>query len=129
LAKAVTYRCVGTLDTFLWSWLVTGHAGKASAIASVEVFTKIALYYLHEKAWRLLPWAPQARTRSLIKAVSWRVVGGLDTFMLSLIITGNARFAVSIVSIEALTKIALYYFHERVWRMISWGRLEDPAEA
>ncbi len=75
-----------------------------------------------------MTWAPQARTRSLVKAISWRIVGGLDTFVLSLIITGNAKFAVSIVSIEALTKIVLYYFHERVWRMISWGRLEDPAQ-
>jgi uncharacterized membrane protein len=120
---------VGTLDTFVWSWLVTGHLGSAGAIASIETFTKIGLYYVHERVWRLLAWAPQARTRSLVKAISWRVVGGIDTFILSLVITGNAKFAVSIVSIEALTKIGLYYLHERVWRRIAWGRLEEPATA
>lgn len=125
LAKAVTWRAVGTLDTFIWTWVVTGHFGSAGAVASMETFTKIGLYYVHERLWRLLRWAPQARTRSLIKAISWRLVGGLDTFTLSFIVTGSAKYAVSIMSIEAFTKIGLYYVHERIWRRIAWGRLED----
>ncbi len=64
--------------------------------------------------------------RSLVKAVSWRLVGSLDTFILSLLVTGSAKYAVSIATAEALTKIALYYVHERVWRLVSWGRLEAP---
>jgi uncharacterized membrane protein len=125
LAKAVTWRMVGTLDTFLWSLLVTHRAATAGTIASFEIFTKIGLFYLHERAWRLLKWAPNSHIRSFIKAVSWRFVGSLDTFLLSLIVTGNAKYAVSIASIEALTKIALYYLHERAWRLASWGRLES----
>jgi len=124
LAKAVTWRAVGTLDTFVWSWLITGHPGAAGAIATLETFTKIFLFYLHERAWRLLPWAPDAHLRSLIKAVSWRAVGSLDTFILSLLVTGNARHAASIAVVEVLTKIILYYLHERAWRRVPWGRLE-----
>ena len=125
--KGVTWRIIGTLDTFLWSWLVTGHPIAAGAIASLETFTKIALFYLHERLWRLIRVAPQSRWRSLIKAVSWRLVGSLDTFILSYIVTHRLRYAVSIASIEALTKIALYYVHERVWRRVAWGRLEAAA--
>ncbi|MBW8813101.1 MAG: DUF2061 domain-containing protein [Caulobacterales bacterium] len=124
LAKAVTWRAVGTLDTFLWGWLVTGHPLTAGAIASLETVTKIFLFYLHERGWRLMPWAPQARVRSLAKAVSWRVFGSLDTMTLSLIVTGSPTYAVSIASGEAVTKIALYYLHERAWRRVAWGRLE-----
>ena len=124
LAKAVSWRVIGTLDTFIWSWLITGHASWASAIAATEIGTKIALFYLHERAWRLLRWAPNAHLRSLIKAVSWRFFGSLDTFVLSLIFTGSAKYAVSIATAEALTKIALYYLHERAWRRVAWGRLE-----
>ena len=124
LAKAVSWRVVGTLDTFLWSWLITGHASWAGAIAATEIATKILLFYLHERAWRLLRWAPNAHLRSLIKAVSWRFFGSLDTFVLSLIYTGSAKYAVSIATAEALTKIALYYVHERAWRRVKWGRLE-----
>jgi uncharacterized membrane protein len=127
LAKAVTWRAIGTADTFLWSWLITGHPIAAGTIASLETLTKIALYYIHERVWRLLRFAPNARWRSLVKAVSWRLVGSMDTFMLSLLVTGNARYAISIASVEALTKIVLYYFHERVWRRVAWGRLDDTA--
>jgi uncharacterized membrane protein len=126
LAKAVSWRAVGTLDTFLWGWIVTGHPGNAGAIASLETVTKIALYYLHERLWRLAPWAPDAHLRSLLKAVSWRLLGSLDTFILSFLVTGRLRYAASIAGGEALTKIVLYYLHERLWRRVAWGRLDEP---
>jgi uncharacterized membrane protein len=129
LAKGVTWRLVGTADTFLWSWLITHQPVAAGTIASLETFTKIALFYGHERMWRLFPWAPNAHVRSLTKAVSWRLIGSLDTFVLSLIVTGSGRYALSIASVEALTKIALYYLHERAWRRVRWGRLEAPAAA
>lgn len=128
LAKAVTWRAVGTLDTFLWSWLITGHPVAAGTIASLETVTKIVLFYAHERAWRLIKWAPSARVRSLAKAVSWRVFGSLDTTMLTFLVTGSIKYAVSVASAEAVTKIALYYVHERIWRKVAWGRFEAPAE-
>ncbi len=129
LVKAVTWRAIGTADTFLWSWLITHEPVSAASIAATEVLTKIVLFYLHERLWRLIRVAPNSRWRSLTKAFSWRFVGSLDTFILSMIFTGSAKYAVSIATAEALTKIVLYYLHERGWRMIKWGRLEDkPAE-
>jgi uncharacterized membrane protein len=124
LAKGVTWRIVGTADTFLWSWLIIHQPVAAGTIASLETFTKIILFYGHERLWRLFPWAPNARLRSLMKAISWRLVGSLDTFILTMLVTGRLRYAVSIAGVEALTKIALYYVHERVWRRVRWGRLE-----
>jgi len=129
LAKGVSWRVIGTLDTFIWSLLITRQPFSAGSIAGLETFTKIALFYLHERAWRLLPWGPDTHLRSLIKAVSWRLVGSLDTFMLSLLVTGKARYAVSIAGAEAFTKIGLYYVHERIWRRVRWGRLETSPEA
>ena len=119
LAKAISWRAIGSLDTFVWSWLITGHAGAAGAIASIETVTKIGLYYGHERLWRAAPWAVNAHSRSLTKAVAWRLLAGLDTFVLSWLVTGNAKFAVSILSIEALTKIGLYYLHERAWLWVA----------
>ena len=126
LTKGVTWRAVGTADTFLWSWLITHEPMSAGAIASTEVLTKIVLYYVHERLWRLIRWAPNGHVRSMTKAVTWRFVGSLDTFLLSLLITGNGRYAVSIATVEALTKIVLYYLHERAWRLSPGGRLEAP---
>lgn len=64
----------------------------------------------------------EAHTRSLIKAISWRITGSIDTFVISLIVTGKISLAGTIASVEVITKIALYYFHERVWAIVTWGR-------
>jgi len=54
--KAASWRALGSLDTFLLGWLFTGHAGVAGAIAGTEVFTKILLYYGHERVWSSIRW-------------------------------------------------------------------------
>lgn len=64
----------------------------------------------------------EAHRRSLAKAVSWRVTGTLDTFILSWVITGDVRIAGTISAVEVVTKIGLYYLHERVWAKIRWGK-------
>lgn len=53
LIKGITWRIVGTIDTIMIAWLVTGKIHMAVSIGSVEVFTKILLYYLHDRAWEL----------------------------------------------------------------------------
>lgn len=60
--------------------------------------------------------------RSIAKAVSWRVLGTLDTIVISWVITGQIAMALSIGSIEVLTKMVLYFFHERLWNIIKWGK-------
>ena len=60
---------------------------------------------------------------SLLKTISWRVVGTIDTITISYIITGEVKSALSIGSIEVVSKMILYYFHERIWtRASSWRR-------
>lgn len=62
--------------------------------------------------------------RSIIKTVSWRTVGTIDTMVISYFITGNLVMAVSIGSIEVVTKMVLYYFHERAWNATDFGRIK-----
>jgi len=64
----------------------------------------------------------EAHSRSLAKAVSWRLTGSLDTFVISFIVTGHVTVAGSIAATELITKIVLYYLHERAWTFIPWGR-------
>lgn len=68
----------------------------------------------------------EAHRRSFVKAISWRTLGSIDTFVLSWLFTGNAKAAGAIASTEVITKIALYYFHERVWSSIKWGAQRGP---
>ena len=53
--------------------------------------------------------------RHALKTVTWRIVGTLDTFILSWIITGSVEIGATIGAVEIVTKMVLYYFHERVW--------------
>ncbi len=67
--------------------------------------------------------------RSVVKAISWRVTGTLDTIVISWLITGQLKFALSIGFIEVFTKMLFYYFHERLWHKIKLGRTvvaEEP---
>jgi uncharacterized membrane protein len=63
-----------------------------------------------------------SHSRSVAKAVSWRVTGSIDTFVLSFIFTGSIGIAGSIAGTEAITKMILYYFHERAWSGIGWDQ-------
>ena len=64
----------------------------------------------------------ESHARSVAKAVSWRATGSVDTFLLSYVITGSPVFAGSIALTEVVTKILLYYAHERVWSLVGWGK-------
>lgn len=59
--------------------------------------------------------------RSLAKAVSWRVTGTIDTFIISWAITGQPLLASGIALTEIMTKVILFWFHERIWSRIAWG--------
>ena len=61
LAKAVSWRITGTVDTFLISWLITGQALIASGIALTEIMTKVFLFWLHERVWNRIVWAETNR--------------------------------------------------------------------
>ena len=60
--------------------------------------------------------------RSLAKTISWRVVGTLDTIIITWLITRTLTIAFSVGAIELVSKMILYFFHERVWNSIKWGK-------
>lgn len=70
----------------------------------------------------------ESHPRSFVKAVTWRALGSIDTFILSYLYTGNTAAAGAIAGTEVFTKIFLFYFHERIWSLIHWGHL-TPTEA
>ena len=53
--------------------------------------------------------------KSLLKAISWRIVGTVDTMMIAYVLIGDTKVAFSIGSVEVFTKMLLYYLHERAW--------------
>ena len=80
--------------------------------------------------------APTARSRSLVKAITWRMLGSIDTFIISFVVATlfhspmrhAASIAGSIAMTETVTKIFLFYFHERIWARVPWGRADVVVE-
>ena len=127
--KGVSWRLVGTIDTFVLAYVIFGEVKIAAPIAATEVFTKIFLYYLHERIWNIIKcgrkFGKPSHFRSLIKGVSWRFFGSLDTVFISLFYSGNILNSFKLGGTEVLTKIGLFYLHERLWSIIKWGRIYE----
>lgn len=62
------------------------------------------------------------KKRSLVKAITWRVGGSISTLLLAFVFTGSVSIAAGVCIVDIVLKLVLYYFHERAWDNISWGR-------
>ena len=126
IAKTITWRLVATIDTILLSWIITGNPLTGVKIGLAEVITKMGLYYLHERVWFKMNLTKEghvleSRKRHIAKTVTWRMVGTIDTMILSWIISGNPLVGVKIGAGELITKMLFYYLHERAWYRINFG--------
>jgi uncharacterized membrane protein len=68
----------------------------------------------------------ETRRRSLVKSLSWRFLAGIITTLVVLAITGRLQFAAEVGTIDTLVKLLVYFFHERAWNRINYGRLQTP---
>lgn len=94
-----------------------------AAAAQQAICVKI-IYSWRAGDTRLIPsWlGAETHARSVLKAISWRTLGTVDTFVISWFMTGKVQVAGSIAILEVGTKVAWYYLHERIWAAIAWGR-------
>ncbi len=122
--KGVSWRIVGTMDTIVISIFLTGQVSTAFKIGFTEVLTKVVLYYFHERVWVYFAKEKALdKKNSFIKAVTWRTVGTIDTMLLGWFYSGNPMTGLKIGLTEVLTKIALYYAHERLWARVPTGTI------
>ena len=68
----------------------------------------------------------ESNTRSIAKAISYRVLGSLTTGFIVFVFSGNVMTSVGVGALDIIMKIALYYLHERLWNHISYGRQRPP---
>lgn len=120
IAKTITWRILGTLDTFLLSWFISNDVTVGIQIGVFELVTKMVLYYVHERLW-FKSKVKSTNKRHILKTFSWRGIGTLDTIILSWIITGSPLTGVKIGGAEVITKMLLYYGHEKLWYRINYG--------
>ncbi|WP_299119809.1 DUF2061 domain-containing protein [uncultured Winogradskyella sp.] len=120
LAKTITWRIIGTLDTILLSWFISNDFNIGIQIGVFELITKMILYYIHERVW-FKSTIKDSNKRHIFKTFSWRGVGTLDTIVLGWVITGNPVIGLKIGVAEVITKMLLYFGHEKLWYQVNYG--------
>ncbi len=68
----------------------------------------------------------ESHVRTITKALSWRFIATLVTFTVAWLVTGKLTFAVEIGVADTLIKLGAYYFHERLWIRVKFGKLRKP---
>ena len=120
IAKTISWRFFGTIDTLILSWIISGDLSVGVKIGVLELVTKMFLYYFHEKIWFKSP-IINSNKRHLLKTFTWRVIATFDTVLLGVIITGSPMTGLKIGLAEVLTKMLLYFGHEKIWYRINFG--------
>ena len=93
------------------------------SILGVDFFSKLFIYYMHERLW-FKSSIKKANQRHFLKTFSWRVVASITTLIIAFVVSGNLLTGFKIGIAETVTKMILYYLHEKVWYKISYGLIE-----
>ena len=120
IAKSLTWRLIGTIDTLVFAWLITGDVSKGLSISGITTFTKLLWYYMHERLW-FSSSISDSNKRHIFKTFSWRGIGTLDTILFGWLITGNPLTGLKIGGFETASKMLLYFGHEKLWYKINYG--------
>tara|TARA_Y100000766_G_C18404489_1_gene364346 strand:+ start:212 stop:445 length:234 start_codon:yes stop_codon:yes gene_type:complete len=68
------------------------------------------------------------KRRHIAKTITWRVIASTDTLVIAWFLTGSWKIGGGIAIIEVITKMVLYYFHERAWYACNWGVVKSPKD-
>lgn len=120
LLKAISWRFFGSSTTFLLSWLVTGNMIIGLSISGIETFTKIVLYYLHERLWFKSD-IKNTNRRHALKTLTWRAIGTIDTIIIAWLFLDNVGESLNFGLYDTTLKLVLYYVHEKIWYRIDFG--------
>ena len=120
LAKTISWRIIGTLDTLFFSWYLSGDIEKGISISAYTIITKMIWYFIHERVW-FKSKVSNHNKRHIYKTFTRRFVGTLDTIIISWIILGDISIGLQIGLAETITKMILYFFHEKLWYRINFG--------
>ncbi len=123
IIKAISWRITGSIDTMIWGWVLSNEWTFGLAVGAAELVTKLVLYYVHDRLWIGAEHRDRHRSHTIhvFKTITWRILGTLDTILLSWYISGSLQLGLQLGGVEILTKMLLYYIHERIWFQIKWS--------
>ena len=68
------------------------------------------------------------KRRHIVKTITWRIIGTLDTMLLGWLVSGDHMIGLKVGALELITKMILYYVHERVWYASNWGIIKPKKD-
>jgi uncharacterized membrane protein len=115
----------------VWGWVLSGKWQLGLSVGLLEMLTKIVLYFLHDRVWHRveLKSTKPSHVIHLTKTITWRIIGTLDTILLSWMLSGDIALGLQLGSIEIVTKMILYYLHERLWHRVKFSGETVSADA
>lgn len=131
IAKVVTWRLFITVSHVANALIVTGNLALGLKIAGLALIINSLLFWSHDRLWNIWQWNRRAddrirfyegHPRSLGKLISWRVVITASNFVIPFLMTGSWGQAAVFAGLATVVNMVLYWSHERLWNLISWGR-------
>ena len=139
--KGISWRFVAMIDTFIVAiivtWIIFGSPRfeESGWIMLIETPLKLAIYYVHERAWQFVWSDNQVTNREIVmKTISWRLFATTMTFFIAYFIFNSSKpdadhsadlataaFAISVT--ELVSKTILYFFHEKLWLRLKLGQV------
>lgn len=125
--KAVGWRLTAGIVTAITSMIFTKSLATAAAIVGWDLCSKSVTMFIGERLWNKVEWGKDkgadSSQRSLAKALAWRVFAAFNTLVGSMVLTkGKAGVAGKIAGTDSVVKTILFYFYERLWAQIGWGK-------
>lgn len=130
LVKAAGWRFTAGIVTAISSFVFTGSLATAASIVGWDLISKSGTMFLGERLWNKVQWGKSdtagggdTSKRSLAKALAWRAFAACNTLFASIVLTkGKAGVASKIAGADTVVKTVLFYFYERAWSVIPWGK-------
>lgn len=133
--KAVGWRITAGIVTAITSYIFTRNLAVAASIVGWDLCSKSVTMFIGERIWNRFDWGKEkgadSAKRSFTKAIAWRIFAAFNTLVGSFLLTkGQGAVASKIAGSDTIVKTILFYFYERLWSRISWGRIQGdtPSE-
>ena len=132
--KAIGWRITAGIVTAITSYIFTQSLAMAASIVGWDLCSKSVTMFIGERIWNKFDWGKEkgadSSKRSLAKAIAWRIFAAFNTLVGSMILTkGKAGVAGKIAGSDSVVKTVLFYFYERLWAGIAWGKYVAEEEA
>ena len=136
--KAAGWRFTAGIVTAITSYIFTKSLAAAAAIVGWDLCSKSVTMFIGERIWNKFDWGKEegeggtdggdSAKRSLAKAIAWRIFAATNTFVgATLLNKGKAGVAGKIAGSDSVVKTVLFFFYERVWAKIAWGKVAADA--